>query len=72
MTSALFNPMKRNPMKPQLQDSLKSLLENILKTTLSGVSLFFQAGGTFQIVGGTKQFCRGVWGPLLDCRDFKT
>jgi hypothetical protein len=33
--------MKRNPMKPQLQDSLKSLLENILKTTLSGVSLFF-------------------------------
>ena len=33
MTSLLFNPMNRNPMKPQLQDSLKSLLENILKTT---------------------------------------
>jgi hypothetical protein len=25
--------MKRNPMKPQLQDSLKPLLENKLKTT---------------------------------------
>ena len=33
MTSPLFNPMKRNPMKPQLQDSLKPLLENKLKTT---------------------------------------
>ena len=32
MTSPLFNPMKRNPMKPQLQDSLKPLLENKLKT----------------------------------------
>jgi len=31
MTSPLFNPMKRNPMKPQLQDSLKPVLENEFK-----------------------------------------
>jgi hypothetical protein len=34
MTSPLFNPMKRNPTKPQLQDSLKPLLENKLKTNI--------------------------------------
>jgi hypothetical protein len=32
MTRPLCNPMKRNPMKPQLQDSLKPLLENKLKS----------------------------------------
>jgi hypothetical protein len=37
--------MKRNPMKPQLQNSLKPLLENKLKTNILQLDLTVQGVG---------------------------